>query len=58
VGGCAAPLQRVVLTGGGHGFPGAPGFGRLRTARIGPPIPDFDAAAAALAFWGLAPAAR
>jgi len=56
--GCAAPLQRVVLTGGGHGFPGAPAFGRLRMSRIGPAIPDYDAAAAALAFWGLAPAAR
>lgn len=58
VGGCAAPLQRVVLEGGGHGFPGGRAVGRLREARIGPAIPDFDAAAAAFAFWGLAPAAR
>lgn len=56
--GCAAPLRRVVLVGGGHGFPGAPAFGRLRMGRIGPAIPDFDAAEAALHFWGLAPAAR
>lgn len=56
--GCAAPLRRVVLIGAGHGFPGAPAFGRFRMSRIGPAVPDYDAAAAALAFWGLAPAAR
>lgn len=56
--GCAAPLRRVVLSGGGHGFPGAPAFGRLRMGRIGPATPDYDAAAAAFAFWGLAPDRR
>lgn len=54
---CAAPVQRVTLVGGGHGFPGSPGRAR-RAAAGGPAIPDYDAARAAMVFWGLVPGPR
>lgn len=55
--GCAQPLRRVTLIGAGHGFPGG-STGPLAGALTGPALPDYDAAAAALAFWGLTPAPR
>lgn len=52
--GCAAPLQRVVLVGGGHSFPG--GASRPLLALLGgPEVPDFNAAASAMVFFKLAP---
>lgn len=55
--GCAAPLRRVTLVGGGHGFPGT-SVRAVRERAIGPSIPDYDAAQAAMMFWGLVPAPR
>lgn len=50
---CEAPLARVVLQGGGHGFPGGQDESRFVSRMTGPAVPDFDAALSAMAFWGL-----
>jgi len=51
--GCAAPLRREIIEGGGHALPGAPEAGGPALRRLlGPFIPDYSAAAAAAAFWG------